>query len=160
MAMRKTIFEITPSEAADLSCVLGQSGLRIAEDVSSAFADLADGRVSIVELGCGQSERVAASSVIEAGDIAIDLLARAVTVLGKPVQLTPKEFDILALLAQNRGIVFSKEQIYRAVWNDDYLLDDSNIMAFIRKIRKKVEIEPDSPRHILTVWGVGYKFMG
>ena len=56
--------------------------------------------------------------------------------------LTPKEFDILYFLAQNRGEVFTKEQIYRAVWEDDYLLDDSNIMAFIRKLRKKIEPAP------------------
>ena len=76
---------------------------------------------------------------------------------GTPVSLTPKEFDILAFLANNRGTVFSKEEIYRAVWQDEYLLDDSNIMAFVRKIRKKIEPEPDNPRYLLTVWGVGYK---
>ena len=82
---------------------------------------------------------------------------RTVKVLGAPVSLTPKEFDILAFLATNRGTVFSKEEIYRAVWRDEYLLDDSNIMAFVRKIRKKIEPEPDNPRYLLTVWGVGYK---
>ena len=70
----------------------------------------------------------------------------------------PKEFDILWFLAQNRGEVFTKEQIYRAVWSDNYLLDDSNIMAFIRKLRKKIEPDPDAPRYILTLWGIGYKF--
>ena len=67
-----------------------------------------------------------------------------------------KEFDILYFLAQNRGEVFTKEQIYRAVWEDDYLLDDSNIMAFIRKLRKKIEPDPDAPKYILTIWGIGY----
>ena len=57
-----------------------------------------------------------------------------------------------------RGEVFTKEQIYRAVWSDNYLLDDSNIMAFIRKLRKKIEPDPDAPRYILTLWGIGYKF--
>lgn len=77
---------------------------------------------------------------------------------GRNVSLTPKEFDILWFLAQNRGEVFTKEQIYRAVWSDNYLLDDSNIMAFIRKLRKKIEPDPDAPRYILTLWGIGYKF--
>lgn len=63
-------------------------------------------------------------------------------------------------MASNRGTVFSKEEIYRAVWRDQYLLDDSNIMAFVRKIRKKIEPEPDNPRYLLTVWGVGYKVVG
>lgn len=89
--------------------------------------------------------------------LSIDLASRTVKVLGAPVSLTPKEFDILAFLATNRGTVFSKEEIYRAVWRDEYLLDDSNIMAFVRKIRKKIEPEPDNPRYLLTVWGVGYK---
>ena len=51
-----------------------------------------------------------------------------------------------------------QEQIYRAVWAEDYLLDDSNIMAFIRKLRKKIEPDPDAPKYILTIWGIGYKF--
>lgn len=54
--------------------------------------------------------------------------------------------------------MFTKEQIYNAVWKEDYLLSESNIMAFIRKLRKKIEPEPDSPVYILTIWGVGYKF--
>ena len=54
--------------------------------------------------------------------------------------------------------LLTKEQIYRAVWSEDYLLDDSNIMAFIRKLRKKIEPDPDAPRYILTLWGIGYKF--
>ena len=77
--------------------------------------------------------------------------------ISKEVSLTPKEFDILYFLAQNRGEVFTKEQIYRAVWSEDYLLDDSNIMAFIRKLRKKIEPDPDAPKYILTIWGIGYK---
>ena len=77
---------------------------------------------------------------------------------GREISLTPKEFDILYLLAQNRGEVFTKEQIYRAVWDGDFLLADSNIMAFIRKLRKKIEPNPDAPEYILTIWGIGYKF--
>lgn len=158
MAMRKTTFEISPSEAAELSRVLGESESRIAQEMASAFSDLADGRISLLSLGSEQPRGAELSSAIEVEGMSIDLLARTVTVLGRQIQLTPKEFDILAFLAQNRGVVFTKEQIYRAVWKDEYLLDDSNIMAFIRKIRKKVEPEPDSPRYLLTVWGVGYKF--
>ena len=91
------------------------------------------------------------------GELSIDTASRLVKLSGAPVQLTPKEFDILAFLALNRGTVFSKEEIYQAVWRGQYLLDDSNIMSFIRKIRKKIEPEPDNPRYVLTVWGVGYK---
>ena len=72
---------------------------------------------------------------------------------GRDVSPTPKEFDIPWFLAQNRGEVFTKEQIYRAVWSDNYLLDDSNIMAFIRKLRKnragpgRAPVHPDPLGH-------------
>ena len=66
--------------------------------------------------------------------------------------------NALRTAARNRGEVFTKEQIDQAVWESDYLLDDSNIMAFIRKLRKKIEPNPDAPRYILTIWGIGYKF--
>lgn len=72
--------------------------------------------------------------------------------------LTPKEFDILYFLAKNKGEVFTKEQIYQAVWEEDFLLSDNNIMAFIRKLRKKIEPQPDSPEYIITILGIGYKF--
>ena len=83
---------------------------------------------------------------------------RRVLVAGEEVSLTPKEYDILYFLACNQGEIYTKEQIYRAVWDDEYLMDDSNIMSFIRKLRKKVEPNPDAPKFILTVWGIGYKF--
>ena len=99
-----------------------------------------------------------ASSVITCGDLSINEKARQVKMHGKEVSLTPKEFDILLFLARNRGEVFTKEQIYNAVWDGDYVMDDSNIMAFIRKLRKKIEPSPDAPQYILTIWGIGYKF--
>lgn len=74
------------------------------------------------------------------------------------IALTPKEFDILLFLARNKGEIFTKEQIYQAVWVNEYLMDDSNIMAFIRKLRKKIEPNPDAPEYIITIWGIGYKF--
>lgn len=78
----------------------------------------------------------------------------------KEVVLTGKEFQILLLLAQNRGRVFSKEQIYDCVWNNEYVYDERNMTAYINKIRRKIEPNPARPRYILTVWGVGYKFNG
>ncbi len=95
---------------------------------------------------------------IQCGNLSIDVKSRKVIRDGKEISLTPKEFDILYFLADNRGEVFTKEQIYKAVWEGDYLLDDSNIMAFIRKIRKKIEPNPDAPEYIQTIWGIGYKF--
>lgn len=91
-------------------------------------------------------------------DMVIDKLNRTVTVKDIPVLLTGKEFDLLLLLASNKGRVFTKKQIYSQVWEEEYAFDDSNIMSFISKLRKKIEPDPDHPFYILTVRGVGYRF--
>ena len=91
-------------------------------------------------------------------DMVIDKLNRTVTVKDIPVLLTGKEFDLLLFLASNKGRVFTKKQIYSQVWEEEYAFDDSNIMSFISKIRKKIEPDPDHPFYILTVRGVGYRF--
>ena len=88
----------------------------------------------------------------------IDKIDRVVTVRGIPIELTSKEFDLLAFLAANKGRVFTKKQIYTQVWGDDYDFDDSNIMSFISKLRKKIEPDPERPFYIQTVRGVGYRF--
>ena len=90
-------------------------------------------------------------------DMVIDKLNRTVTVKDIPVLLTGKEFDLLLFLASNKGRVFTKKQIYSQVW-EEYAFDDSNIMSFISKLRKKIEPDPDHPFYILTVRGVGYRF--
>lgn len=124
-----------------------------------SLEDLMDGAADslMVELGEGAAP-VAESRVLRCGALTIDPKLRQVCREGREISLTPKEFDILWFLARNRGEVFTKEQIYQAVWAGDYLLDDSNIMAFIRKLRKKIEPNPDAPEYILTIWGIGYKF--
>lgn len=91
-------------------------------------------------------------------DMVIDKLNRTVTVKDIPVLLTGKEFDLLLFLASNKGRVFTKKQIYSQVWEEEYSFDDSNIMSFISKLRKKIEPDPDHPFYILTVRGVGYRF--
>ena len=88
----------------------------------------------------------------------IDKTNRIVSVNNIPVQLTSKEFDLLAFLASNKGRVFTKKQIYTQVWEEEYAFDDSNIMSFISKLRKKIEPDPNHPFYILTVRGVGYRF--
>ena len=73
--------------------------------------------------------------------------------------LTSKEFDLLNYLYLHRGQVFSKEQLYENVWGfDSTPINTSNLSSFIRKLRKKIEPDPDNPIYIITVWGVGYKF--
>ena len=77
---------------------------------------------------------------------------------GKPLDLTSKEFEILALLAANPGKVFTRQQIYEHIWGDDSPIDTNSITVFIRRIREKIEDNASQPRYLLTVWGVGYKF--
>lgn len=136
-----------------------QMGTPGAQELMEGLRDLVDGNVGslMIELEEGWTS-FAESNMICCGALSIDLKLRRVSRDGIEIPLTPKEFDILCFLARNRGEVFTKEQIYQAVWENDYLLDDSNIMAFIRKLRKKIEPNPDSPEYILTIWGIGYKF--
>ena len=105
-----------------------------------------------------KSEESDGNREYQSGEMMINPKSRRVLCRGQEVNLTPKEFDILYFLFQNKGEVFTKEQIYQAVWADEYMMADSNIMAFIRKIRKKIEPNPDAPEYILTIWGVGYKY--
>lgn len=88
----------------------------------------------------------------------IDKGNRTVQVNDTFVELTGKEFDLLLFLASNKGRIFTKKQIYTQVWEDEYAFDDSNIMSFISKLRKKIEPDPEHPFYILTVRGVGYRF--
>lgn len=130
-----------------------------AQELREGLHDLMDGSMGLLMLELGEDQPLAtAGDTICCGALSIDLRLRRVCRDGTDISLTPKEFDILYFLARNRGEVFTKEQIYQAVWENDYLLDDSNIMAFIRKLRKKIEPNPDSPEYILTIWGIGYKF--
>lgn len=88
----------------------------------------------------------------------IDKRKRIVVRKKNEIDLTYTEFEILLLLAQNAGIVFSKEQIYDSVWEEPYFGDYSIVMSHIRNIREKIEDNPSKPVYIQTVWGVGYRF--
>ena len=96
-------------------------------------------------------------NIIQIDDLMINLDTHEVSLGDKMVKLTPTEFDIFALLAKSRGKVFSIENIYESVWNQDFMTSDNTVMVHIRKIREKIESDPRNPRFIKTVWGVGYK---
>lgn len=98
--------------------------------------------------------------VIESGQMVIDKSKRVVEIAGKEITLTIKEFDILALLAKNKGKVFSKEDIFEKIWLVDSIGDMSTVTVHVRNLREKIEKEPTKPKYIETVWGVGYKFKG
>lgn len=95
--------------------------------------------------------------IIEIDDLYIDANTHEVRIDEREIKLTAREFDILLLLARNRGTVFSAEKIYEKVWNDEFFESDNTIMVHIRKIREKIEENPRKPRFIKTMWGVGYK---
>ena len=93
-------------------------------------------------------------------DLSISPKTRQVIARGQEVDLTAKEFDLLCFLAQHPLQVFSREQLLNDVWDYTYVGDASTVTVHIRRLREKVEVDPARPRHILTVWGVGYKFNG
>ena len=96
-------------------------------------------------------------AVFNVGGISINDETKEVTVDGEPVKLTPIEYNILLLLVKNQGRVFSIDQIYENIWNEDAIGVDNTVAVHIRHIREKIEINPKEPRYLKVVWGVGYK---
>jgi DNA-binding response OmpR family regulator len=88
----------------------------------------------------------------------IDFNSRSIVTINGEYELPPKEFDLLLFLAKNQGKILTKQQIYEKVWGEEYVYDDSNIMAIISRLRKKIEENPGSPKYIQTVKGIGYRF--
>ena len=95
--------------------------------------------------------------IYQVGGLSINDELKEVTVDGEPVKLTPIEYNILLLLVKNQGKVFSINQIYENIWNEDAIGADNTVAVHIRHIREKIEINPKEPRYLKVVWGVGYK---
>ena len=91
-----------------------------------------------------------------AGGLELDLYTKQLTVDGKNVKLTPKEYAILELLMRSPGRVYSAEQIYENVWKEE-AINTETIMVHVRKLREKIEVNPRNPRYLKVVWGIGYK---
>ena len=100
-----------------------------------------------------------APSAVTIGGVSLDDNAKTVTVDGDTVNLTPLEYDILRLLMQHPGKVFSPHEIYRRVWHEDPAADNP-VAVHVRHIREKIEITPAEPRYLKVVWGKGYKMEG
>ncbi len=100
------------------------------------------------------------NSVIAFRNLEIDLKSYVVHRGDAEIQLTAKEFELLKFFANNPNQVFTKAQIFKNVWDDTYIEDDNTVMVYIRRLRKKIEENPDKPKFIQTVWGIGYKFVG
>lgn len=109
-----------------------------------------------LQLGGGAVQPTA----LTVGGISMDDRTKQVTLDGEPVSLTPREYDILRLLLQNPGMVFSPRQIYSIVWGEEPFGVENAVAVHIRHLREKLEINPSEPRYIKVVWGQGYKMEG
>ena len=96
-------------------------------------------------------------NVYQVGGLLVNDDLKEVSVEGEPVKLTPIEYNILLLLVKNPGKVFSIEQIYESIWNEEAIGADNTVAVHIRHIREKIEINPKEPRYLKVVWGIGYK---
>jgi DNA-binding response OmpR family regulator len=95
---------------------------------------------------------------IECSGMSIRPASRQVFVRGEEVALTQREFDVLLFLARHPGQVFSRNQLMDAVWQYSFYSDTSTVTVHVRRLRSKIEVDPAQPKHIQTVWGVGYRF--
>ena len=102
--------------------------------------------------------RASVGTLLKAGELVIEPSTFSVTKNGEPVDLTQKEYDLLLYLIQERGVVFSREDLMQKVWNYDYFGDMRTVDVTVRRLREKIEDDPASPRYILTRRGVGYYY--
>lgn len=95
---------------------------------------------------------------LEFDGLHIDIENRSITTENGTFELPPKEFDLLLYCAKHQGKILTKQQIYEEVWGEEYFYDDSNIMAIISRLRKKLEVDSGNPKYIQTIKGIGYRF--
>lgn len=98
----------------------------------------------------------ASQTVVKVNDMTVDFISRSVTIAGREVNLTAKEFDLLQLFISNRGMVFEREKLLELIWKQKG--DLRTVDVHIRRLREKIEEDPAHPQYILTKWGVGYYF--
>jgi len=98
--------------------------------------------------------------VLKAGNLEVSLDSHVATLKGAPLELTPREFDLLALLMSNKGRAFTRDLMLERVWGHDYIGDSRTVDVHIRWLREKIEADPGSPERIITIRGVGYRFEG
>jgi two-component system response regulator RegX3 len=99
------------------------------------------------------------SEVLEGGPVTIDVGRHEVVVDGRPVQLRPREFDLLAAFLRNKGMLMTRERLITEVWGMDYFGDTKTLDVHIKRVRKKIEPDPKSPSYLVTVRGLGYKYL-
>jgi len=104
--------------------------------------------------------KLAGEKVLTVGDLQINVARRKVTLGDSALDLAPKEFELLVYLAQNKGLVFRREQLLDKVWGYDFAGDSRTVDVHVRWLRKKIEHDPARPAHLITVRGAGYKLEG
>ena len=105
----------------------------------------------------GNLNQQGVGQIYKCGGLQINDDNKEVLVDGDPIRLTPIEYNILLLLVKNAGKVFSIDEIYEQIWNEEAIGADNTVAVHIRHIREKIEINPREPRYLKVVWGVGYK---
>ena len=115
-------------------------------------------RIKTIFRRTAMTQRESGQRIITVRDMQLNMNNRSVTVAGKEVNLTAKEFDLLQLFVTNRGKVFSRESLLETIWKYDYLGDLRTVDVHIRRLREKIEKVPSQPEYIFTKWGVGYYF--
>ncbi|PEP93695.1 response regulator transcription factor [Bacillus toyonensis] len=108
----------------------------------------------------GSNNTVQEKTTLAFKGLTINLNTYTVHTNKEEIHLTGKELELLKFFTSNPGQVFTKTQLFRNVWDDNYIEDDNTVMVHIRKLRKKIEIDPSNPKFIQTIWGIGYKFVG
>ena len=133
---------------------------KVREEVEALSKKLEARRKELKELEGKQGATVGAPKAerIEVGDLRVDAATREVAKAGHPVRLTATEFDLLWFLASHPRRVFSRQQLMESVWGYQASFDTGTVTVHIRRLREKIETDPSQPRHLETVWGVGYRF--
>ncbi len=108
-------------------------------------------------LGSKNNEELRSEHIFKTGGLLLDTQTKEAVVDGENIKLTPKEYGIMLLLISNPGIVFSVDEIYEKVWQEDPYDVDNTVMVHIRRLRKKIEIDSKNAKYLKVVWGIGYK---
>ncbi len=114
--------------------------------------------IMLAKIGGIFKRRYSLDELIE-GDLRLNKITREATKNGAPLELTAKEFDLLVLLIENKGKTLSKDYLFNRIWGSDSFSEQQTLTVHIKWLRRKIEDDPKNPRMILTVWGVGYKFV-